>query len=312
MAPSIAGLTQDEIARLSPYHYIPSQGAALAMIILWGLSTLLHTGQAIRYKTWFMLPTVVLCGVMETFGWSGRLWSFYDPVIELPYQIQITMTILAPTPLIAATFVLFGRIIGRLGPVYSRLSPRLYAIIFCSCDVISLVVQGLGGGLAASANEKDGRDPELGGNLMLGGIIFQLPNSTVVIITFSACSGEFIYRYMARRPVGRRAAHSSLAKIEDENSGRGVLTSKLKLMLGALSLSTLLLFIRAIYRTIELFDGWNGRIISTEVYFNVLDGAMVIVAIWLLNFVHPGVFLFGEEELERISEKLHSRNGSRV
>jgi hypothetical protein len=27
---------------------------------------------------------------------------------------------------------------------------------------------------------------------------------------------------------------------------------------------------------------------ETEVYFNVLDGGMVVVAIWTLNFAHPG------------------------
>jgi hypothetical protein len=31
---------------------------------------------------------------------------------------------------------------------------------------------------------------------------------------------------------------------------------------------------RSIYRIIELSTGWHGRIIETEVYFNVLDGAI--------------------------------------
>jgi hypothetical protein len=32
-----------------------------------------------------------------------------------------------PTPLAAANFIVLGRIINRLGPVYSRLSPKLCA-----------------------------------------------------------------------------------------------------------------------------------------------------------------------------------------
>lgn len=66
----------------------------------------------------------------------------------------------------------------------------------------------------------------------------------------------------------------------------------------------------AVYRTIELADGWTGRIIHTQVYFSeststflerrpadgrvrldVLDGAMIVLAIYTLNFAHPGIFL---------------------
>jgi hypothetical protein len=32
--------------------------------------------------------------------------------------------VIAPTPLVAANFILLGRIIRRLGPQYSRLTPR--------------------------------------------------------------------------------------------------------------------------------------------------------------------------------------------
>jgi len=69
---------------------------------------------------------------------------------------------------------------------------------------------------------------------------------------------------------------------------------------------------RAIYRTIELSEGWNGRIISNELYFStshiflvcfhcsqllmdnvidVLDGAMVTIAMYTINIGHPGLLL---------------------
>jgi len=71
------------------------------------------------------------------------------------------------------------------------------------------------------------------------------------------------------------------------------------MMIRALIFSTICLFIRAVYRTIELADGWNGRIISTQVYFNVLDGAMVTLAMYTLNLAHPGVLLSDSNEKER-------------
>ena len=45
------------------------------------------------------------------------------------------------------------------------------------------------------------------------------------------------------------------------------------------------------YRTIELVDGWEGRIIKNELYFNVMDGAMIVASMYCLNVFHPGLLL---------------------
>lgn len=57
------------------------------------------------------------------------------------------------------------------------------------------------------------------------------------------------------------------------------------------------------YRTIELVDGWDGRIISNELYFNVMDGAMIVAAMYCLNFFNPGRLLGpgGAPEMEMSS-----------
>lgn len=43
-------------------------------------------------------------------------------------------------------------------------------------------------------------------------------------------------------------------------------------MIFGLATETLFILIRTIYRTIELADGWTGRIIHTQVYFSGFDG----------------------------------------
>ncbi|KAK0460205.1 uncharacterized protein EV420DRAFT_1763121 [Desarmillaria tabescens] len=65
----------------------------------------------------------------------------------------------------------------------------------------------------------------------------------------------------------------------------------LKYMIRALVFNTVCLIVRAIYRTIELADGWDGKVIHTQAYFNIFDGAMVILAIYTLNFAHPGYLI---------------------
>ena len=81
------------------------------------------------------------------------------------------------------------------------------------------------------------------------------------------------------------------------------------------------------YRTIELADGWNGRIISTQVLFSaflpsqsfceltendtflsffftdVLDGAMITLAMYTMNFAHPGLLLGRVKGLPKVQSK---------
>lgn len=116
---------------------------------------------------------------------------------------------------------------------------------------------------------------------MLAGIVFQMAAITVYV----ALASEFILRYAYNRPVRKVKTESHDA------SDDAPLDKKLKLMLLSLALSSLLIFIRSVYRTIELTDGWDGKIISTEVLFNVLDGAMIALATYTINFLHPGLLL---------------------
>ncbi|KAF7364297.1 hypothetical protein MSAN_01089600 [Mycena sanguinolenta] len=233
----------------------------------------LHVGQATYFRMWWLFPTAVLCGVGEVIGWSGRLWSSITPIDDTPFTIQISSTIIAPTPLLAATFIIMARVIEQLGTSYSRLTPMWYTIVFLPCDIISLVVQGIGGGMASSASDLSGANR--GGRVMLGGIAFQF----LVIIVFSALMCDFTLRYLFDRPT----------------------------MLIALVFSTIVLFIRSVYRLIELSGGWEGRIIHTEVYFNVLDGGMVTLAIFTLNFAHPGIFLKPTPRKEKDAEIMESK-----
>lgn len=263
----------------SPYHYIPTKSIAVTFVSLYSLSTIIHIGQAVHARMWWLFPTVCFAGFLEVAGWGARLWSSFRPESMTPFELQITATIIGPTPLVAANFIILSRIIERLGPSFSRLKPKLYAYLFCSCDIISLVVQAAGGVVASRAVSHDG-DPTTGGHIMLGGIIFQM----ITISVYVCCALEFVIRYCGDKPIRREGTTLSGLR-------RGILDMRLRLLLTALAFSTVFLFIRAVYRTIELTDGWSGRIISTEKYFNILDGGMITLAIFTFNFAHPSYLL---------------------
>jgi hypothetical protein len=165
----------------------------------------------------------------------------------------------------AGIYVLLGRFIQIFGQETSSLSPKLYLWIFCTCDVISLVIQAAGGGMASSASGGEG-DTAPGTNIMVAGIVFQL----VSISVFVYCSFDFL----------RRATRMGLLKVNE----MGPITY----MIGAMVVSVVVIYIRSIYRVVELAEGWDGYLITHEVYFVVLDGVMMVIAVAVFNFAHPG------------------------
>ncbi|KAJ6565371.1 RTA1 like protein-domain-containing protein [Mycena sp. CBHHK59/15] len=188
----------------SPYGYIPHEYVGVIFLALFGLSTLLHIGQAIYYRMGWLLPTAALCGVIELIGWSvvdafNANWN--APVSESPFPpIKIVCTIVAPTPLVAVLFTLFARVVQRLGREYSFVTAKWYTIIFISCDFIALVVQGLGGGMLSSESTAASGNAPIGANVMLTGIVVQ----TIAICAYCLSAVEYLRRYTKDRPGGRR------------------------------------------------------------------------------------------------------------
>jgi hypothetical protein len=59
----------------------------------------------------------------------------------------------------------------------------------------------------------------------------------------------------------------------------------------AIIVSDAMIIMRAVYRVIELAQGWRGHLITTEYYFYILDTTPMIIcmAVWIVG--HPGVTL---------------------
>jgi len=219
------------VEQSSPYHYIPTFAVCVTYIVLFSISTLIHFGEAIYFKLWWLLPTTVFCGIGEIIGWSGRVWSSKSPLLKLPFLIQISSTILSPTFLVAANFIILGRLIGLIGPQYSRLGPWTYAIVFLTADTIALIIQAIGGAKASAATTFD--EAQKGARVMLGGILFQF----VAIVFYVTLATEFFIRYNQNRRVRRSNPESN------QKSPRP-LDRHLKLMSLGLAISTLFIFIR--------------------------------------------------------------------
>lgn len=201
--------------------------------------------------------------------------------------MQITTLIIAPAFFTAGTYIVLGRLITSFGGEVSPLRPAAYLYIFCTADLISLVVQAIGGGMAASryAQTPPG-DTTIATNIMVAGIVFQL----FAIVVFSVLFALVIVRALK--------THSPLLN-----------TLKMKWLIAAIVFSVTCVVIRSIYRTIELLQGWTGYLITHEVYFIALDGWMMILAVAVFNFVSPGwaiVDNVGDRYGQKIGEGGHA------
>ncbi|KAF9224839.1 RTA1-domain-containing protein, partial [Gyrodon lividus] len=272
------------------YDYVPTRWVCITFVTLFAISTVAHLVQATRFRIWWLFPTAILCGVSELVGWSARLYSSEVPRALVPFEIQISATITDPTPLIAVNFVILEHVIKTLGARYSRLSPRMCKftqLIHADGpvqDAISLTIQGAVAAMAAG-NQKN---PITGGNIMLAGIIMQM----VAITLFVILGTEFLCRYAWNKPL--KAPADDMERHQALSYELGM-DKRTKIALYAMGFSTTCLFIRAVYRTIELTDGWTGRIIATQIYFSTLlrlrFGGMVTLAIFTLNIFHPGYLI---------------------
>ncbi|KAH9944345.1 RTA1 like protein [Epithele typhae] len=261
------------------YGYTPSKESGLAFVVLFGITTLLHTFQATRAKAWWLFPTAVIAGAAEVVGWAARIQSASNPFSFHPYIIQITVLVLAPTPFVAALFIGLRRIVTHVGPQYSRLTPRWYSRIFLSVDILCLLITGGGGGLAATGPTNPSA-VKTGSDIILVGLGIQIFSLTV----FCTLMAEFVWRRANERPYHKEVT-------------RGFpMDRNVKFLLAGITLSTFFIYVRSIYRIIEFAGGFNGKIAHTEWLFIVFDGVMITLGMFTLNVFHPGRLLKKSEE----------------
>ncbi|KAI0179022.1 RTA1-domain-containing protein [Hypoxylon sp. FL1284] len=231
------------------YSYRPNLTAGVVFCVLFLITFLWHGFRIFRYRRWTS-ALLTVGALTELIGWIGRTWSARCPYNSNAFMIQIVTLIIGPVFYTAALYVLLGNLIIILGRNYSLLSAKMYTIIFVTCDVISLIIQAVGGAMASMASG-DHKDTKPGTNIMVGGVIFQLVAMTI----FALLSMDFV----------RRSTKFGLPK------GYGKI-------LFALFISLAAIYARSIFRAVELIGGWTGYLMVHEVYFIALDGALMVLA----------------------------------
>lgn len=265
------------------YGYVPSFAAGIVFDIVFLAMGVYHIVRSVqkRRATSYLLA---IAAYIEHFGWMARTWSSKCAYNKIAFLLQITTLVVAPIFVAAAIYVALASLIRTVGQQYSVIRPKLYLWIFLVVDVLSLVIQGGGGALASGAANK-GKDTKPGANLMVAGIIFQLVSMSGFCILFA------IFLWRTRR----------LTLLRGE-----------RFVIYATTVSVVAVYIRCIYRTIELLEGWDGMLMKTEGFFIGLDGVCIVIAIAIFCIFDPAVLLATDKmPLDAYSNELTTFNSNR-
>jgi len=139
---------------------------------------------------------------------------------------------------------------------------------------VSLVIQAVGGGMAATASDSNGEN--LGSYIMLAGIVFQL----VAIVVYAMCEIQYYLPYSKNSPI----TSYSNKKSNSNTTLRGTFTKFLKYMTNALIFMTTCLFIHYVWtpsrlsiisspcdmtRTLDMFSLFKYHDRTSDMYIRI-------------------------------------------
>ncbi|KAK9318379.1 RTA1 like protein-domain-containing protein [Lipomyces starkeyi] len=260
---------------LAHFTYRPSMGGNAFLAAIFGVCCLAQVFLGLRYKTWGFLIGAVCGMILEIIGYVGRIMMNQDPFSKNDFLIYLVCLTIAPAFLSACIYLCLGRIVVVYGEDISRFRPRFYALVFCTCDFISLLLQAIGGAIASIAN--DYNTTQLGIHIMIAGLSFQVFS----LVLFVILCGDFALR-LWRKPLSWNMSHRELF-------GSVIFQS----FLWGLAIATLTILIRSAFRVAELSGGFKGSLANNQPTFMVLEGTMVASACLCLTILHPGIAFRG-------------------
>lgn len=261
---------------LATFNYIPTLPGNAIYVVIFFAFLIGQLGLGIKFKTWGYMTAMVLGLLLEVVGYGGRIMIHNNPFNGDAFLISLVTLTIAPAFLTASIYLCLGRIINVYGENLSYFQSRTYTIVFCTFDFICLILQAAGGAIASMA--KTQKSSDLGKNIMLAGLIFQV----IALIAFTIACAEFGWRVIGNK--GRwNPKYRSIV--------RSVL---FKSFLVGLFTATITILIRSIFRCVELFGGFNSDLFKGhEGIFMFFEGAMIVIATGCLTLLHPGICFQG-------------------
>ncbi|KEY68817.1 hypothetical protein S7711_00685 [Stachybotrys chartarum IBT 7711] len=265
----------------SHYHYDINLAANVALAVIFALSLVgfVVVWASTRRATAFCV-TLSLGVICEIFGYIGRIMSYDNPWDDPGFMIQICCLTIGPAFMAAGLYLCLRRIVIAYGQENSRIKASHYTLIFVPCDFVALVLQAVGGVIAAIS--EDPEDAQMGVDIMVAGLAVQVATSVGFITAYAF----FVLRCRKRyRLLGDDAYEQDPAIAGLRNS------IKFKLFRVAHIISTLCILWRSCFRLAEMAGGQGNWLQQRQDLFIGMEGGLIVVAVLLLNFFHPAFCL---------------------
>ena len=302
------------------YKYYLSRPANIIYLVIYFLLFAYFAAMSIKSRYWWYNVTFV-CGYgLEFIGFLGRVLAFTDDTRMQFYLMQIVCLTIAPAFIMAGVYFLFGQLVVIHGREYSRLKPLWYSYFFIATDVISLLIQAGGGG-AASVASNNHTDTRPGTNTMIAGIVTQVFAMTVFLVFWFEFLARIYFKNsrveptdspLARRSIGnyfkflfnvksvREYRHNHLEKFYNKKYALIRQRKLFDYMPLAMTAAVVVVYIRCVYRVVELAEGYGGYLYSHEPYLMVLDACMIAIAGIIFVPFHP-YWVFGKENVVKLA-----------
>ncbi|KAJ1828776.1 hypothetical protein LPJ56_000897 [Coemansia sp. RSA 2599] len=253
--------------RIKYFSYMPANVYPQVSLGVYFVVGVVLTYQSIRSKAQGWVYILAGTAFAECLGYIFRTVCVYDTTFAM-YVLMTLFLLLPPNALALVNYKTTGKIMedsALAKPSKFWLRPKFVNWFYFASDIFSIAMQGAGGGMMVT---EKGREP--GKKIVLIGLAVQL--------FFFACYLATTF-YVWRKPE---------YVVNQGPSDKSPAAAKRKVMV-AVALTTIMLYLRSIYRIAEFADGYKGKIYSAEWAFYVFDTLFIFIAflVYIVLFIGP-------------------------
>lgn len=259
----------------------PSLGGGVAFVVVFSIFTIINFVICYTHHQWWFLSTWGIGLALEIVGYAGRIWYHKNDNNGNAYIMELVCITVAPCFLMAGVYYILAQLVLIYGNHFSYLKPMSYSAIFIVCDLISICVQGAGGG----TSNGDSASSENGRYIMIGGLAFQVATITVFMFFWFS----FISKIFKSKKLYGESQFNPLYSDLRQRRER-----YLFFFFFAVTGTVLLIYTRSIFRLIETSKGWDSYLSKKEIYFNILEGLMISLSALLMAVFSPGL-VYGKD-----------------
>ncbi|KAF8220825.1 RTA1-like protein [Tricholoma matsutake] len=264
----------------NPLRYIASNAMTGVAFSLMLSVAFLQTWCVFKYGAKWML-SMVIGAYFFALGLSIRFGLHSHPDSSGLYIVEYLFVVLSPCTFIAADYILLGRISRHLhSDELLLVSSHRITQIFVTSDITTFLIQAVGGSLTTSTTSP--HLPVIGSRIFLAGLVLQL-------LSFSAFTSiylVFLYRvYKPKLDIRAPGDHLQCTWYSNWRS-----------LAAALFISCIGILIRSCYRVVELSQGFEGALATSQATFYGLDTLPLFIATAVYIPFWPGRFIQGSSE----------------